>query len=294
MIGERLYWLRGHNFGDVLNPLLFRLMTGSEPRFMSSSPKMLAIGSLLHKAGPGDVVWGTGALSPDLPLQLLVQTTRILAVRGPMTAKLLTAAGYDMDNIPVGDPSLLLPRFLPITPSTENVIGFLPHYIDYGQVRKSDLPGNVLLLNPATEPEHLIMQIASCRAVVSSSLHGICVAEAYGVPALWVELSDNILGAGFKFRDYYASTKRFVKPSDWRTEYVWAEVDKLKPVKLNINLERLLSVCPFGLSNKELDMAKKQESSKITKRKTRVMPKPAIPKKKHQSDQTGQSVQTGR
>lgn len=292
MIGNRLYWLRGHNFGDVLNPVLFKLMIGQDPEYSDSSPKILAIGSLLHEAKPGDVVWGTGALSSDLPLQLDRFTTQILAVRGPMTARLLVSRGIDVGDIPMGDPSLLLPRFLPMRGSDNGQIGFLPHYYDYGQVQQRSLPGHVLLLDPATEPIVLIQQIVNCRAVVSSSLHGICVAEAYGVPALWVELSDGVLGAGFKFMDYYASTKRFVQPKDWGSGYHWEQVEDLKPVRLNINLERLLSVCPFGLRHKEAVMAKKADLSKGRKRKSDAEKVVIVPpKKRRQSDQ---AKQTGR
>ena len=47
--------------------------------------------------------------------------------------------------------------------------------------------------------------IASAGLVVSSSLHGIVVAEAYGVPAVPVASSTEPV---FKYEDYYAGTGR--------------------------------------------------------------------------------------
>ena len=48
-------------------------------------------------------------------------------------------------------------------------------------------------------------EIASSEAVISSSLHGIIAAHYYGVPAAWMQLSNRVVGDGFKFYDYFAS-----------------------------------------------------------------------------------------
>jgi hypothetical protein len=49
------------------------------------------------------------------------------------------------------------------------------------------------------------MTIAAAEVVISSSLHGIVFAHAYNRPAVWLKLSDRVIGAGFKFHDYYGS-----------------------------------------------------------------------------------------
>lgn len=242
-----IYWLRAWNFGDLLNPLLYQKMTGQMAVFSENSPKILAIGSTMRAAAPRDIVWGAGCISADTPLNC-DETTRFLAVRGPYTKAVLQGRGIDIpEDIPMGDPSLLLPRFIPPAEKTfPPVVGFLPHYIDYGQVGR--LPNGVILLNPATNPQELIQQMTRCAYIVSSSLHGICVAEAYGIPAIWVRLADNIVGGEFKFRDYYASTGRDVHPQDWRKQYFWDDArilagDWKQPA---FNLDPLLEVCPFG------------------------------------------------
>jgi hypothetical protein len=40
---------------------------------------------------------------------------------------------------------------------------------------------------------------------VSSSLHGIILAHAYGIPVAWTEFSTGLKGDGVKFLDHYAS-----------------------------------------------------------------------------------------
>ena len=242
-----LYWMQTHNFGDVLNPILYKFITGSDPVFSAASPKILAIGSVMSIAFPGDIVWGSGVLDPVIPLPC-DQSTRFRMVRGPLTARTLTEKGIALpDDLLYGCPSQLFPMYVNPSPDRNEVIGFLPHYIDYGQVRKP-LPPNVKLLSPATEPLKLIYEITSCKFVVSSSLHGLVVAEAYGIPAVWAELADNIGGGQFKFRDYYAATGAEGKPLDWRGGYDWHEAglaaDEWRPPV--IPRAAILACCPFG------------------------------------------------
>ncbi len=242
-----LYWMRAWNFGDLLNPVLYQQITGRDAPFSDLSPKILAIGSVMSLANPGDIVWGSGCISAETPL-VCDNTTDFRAIRGPFTAELLRRHGIDLDNdILFGEPSFLLPRFIKPSLDRNLTIGFLPHYIDYGQVRKP-LPPDVKLLNSATEPVELIYQITSCRYIVSSSLHGLCVAEAYGIPAIWVQLADNIVGGDFKFRDYYAGSGRAPYVAlNWRSRYDWHEAELAlagwRPPEYD--LSALMICCPF-------------------------------------------------
>ena len=56
----------------------------------------------------------------------------------------------------------------------------------------------------------VIDKICSCKVIYTSSLHGIILAEAYGVPAVFYRGLPNIID--FKYKDYYASTGRFDVP----------------------------------------------------------------------------------
>ena len=58
----------------------------------------------------------------------------------------------------------------------------------------------------------VIHEIAKCEHILSSSLHGLVVADALGIPNGWIKLSDRVVGDGFKFKDYGTAIKRKHSP----------------------------------------------------------------------------------
>lgn len=55
--------------------------------------------------------------------------------------------------------------------------------------------------------DKVIGRILDARFVISSSLHGIIVAEAFGIPARYLRMGDH--ESIFKYQDYYYGTNRF-------------------------------------------------------------------------------------
>ena len=55
-------------------------------------------------------------------------------------------------------------------------------------------------------------ELCACEYVISSSLHGLILAEAYHIPTLWATFSDNINGGTFKYMDYYKSINTITPP----------------------------------------------------------------------------------
>lgn len=239
-----LFWIGDRNFGDALNPLLYSAMTGKDVTRHTSSPKVLAIGSVLSKANPGDTIWGTGAISAHTDLSLTPDTT-ILALRGPLSAALVNAIGIPTPKT-YGDPALLLPNFIKANEKTAT-IGYSPHHRDYST--DIQLPKGTVKIDTWGDTRSVLEQVTSCKLIVSSSLHGIVVAEAYGIPAVWVEVSDRVAGRGFKFYDYYLGTRRLPKaPLDWRNGSNWSQVPPLarswQPPRFD--KKALLASCPWS------------------------------------------------
>ncbi len=212
----KLYYNRnGNNFGDMLSPILVGYMAKEEQRFTSyiTNGKLLAIGSILKALKENDIVWGTGSMYD----QEIISPPNVewLAVRGPLTRNLIDA---EVPNV-YGDPALLMPKFYTPKKINGNIkyrIGIAPHTIDYYLFKDLHSP-NINVIDLTMPPLKVIDELNKCETIISTSLHGIIVSEAYNIPCTWLRVSDNIKGGNFKFNDYLLSTGRqATEPVDYR------------------------------------------------------------------------------
>ena len=98
-------------------------------------------------------------------------------------------------------------------------LGIIPHIDDLHhpvvkEIREKHAD-EILIIDLALYSEwtNVIDQICSCECILSSSLHGLIVSDAYQVPSCWIELTGKILGGHFKYYDYASSVGReFDKP----------------------------------------------------------------------------------
>ena len=215
------------NMGDKLTPILLSLYGHQPKRVPREQIEWLFIGSTIRFAGPGVNVVGSGVIDRRDRIE---PRARFLAVRGPITAELIQRAGGYSPEI-LGDPALLLPRFYCPDVAAGEEIGFVPHYIDQQDPQVASWNGpliNVLRSNPLD----VVAEIRNCRAIISSSLHGIIVAHAYGIPAAWVRLGNRLMGDDVKFADYAASVGITLIP--------YKNVNEAEPIlPRNINTEPL-------------------------------------------------------
>ena len=140
-----------------------------------------------------------------------VKRQKLLAVgsvRGPLTRQfLIENFGIAVPEI-YGDPALLLPYLFPEFQKKENPTYeylIIPHYSDVKMFPKSEYSNVVYATDPWNE---VIEKILDSKFVISSSLHGIIVAEAFGIPARWLRVSKG--EPLFKFHDYYLGTNRAI------------------------------------------------------------------------------------
>jgi pyruvyltransferase len=185
------------NFGDLLGPVIVREMVeqlGLTASAAGGRPRLLAIGSVLHFGRPGDVVWGAGRNAKAGPPP---EGLDVRAVRGPRTA-----SDYP-DAVIGGDPALLLGGLRPdllVAPSRRSGIVVVPNLNELAHVRdRRDV------LSPRAPLGRVLRTIARSALVVGSSLHGVIVAEALGVPARAVRA---LAEPAFKYEDYYLATGR--------------------------------------------------------------------------------------
>jgi pyruvyltransferase len=249
----KAYWYENnHNFGDILNPLFINQLSGRNVIWVDPElyryPNYIVIGSILDKVNKYSIVWGSGFISQES--ECPENPSQICAVRGPLTRQKLLESGIDCPEV-YGDPALLLPQIY--TPKTQKKykLGIIAHYVDMDNawLKKINDPDVLLLDIQCADPYDFIDQVYSCEKIVSSSLHGLIVADAYSIPSLWLEFSDKVVGKGFKFLDYFLSVNRpDTKPFLITKETSLNElINSVPDYEIDIDLSKLIDACPFEL-----------------------------------------------
>jgi len=195
---------RVDNFGDLLGPWIVnrierKLQLG---RQVSRRQRLVTVGSIIGvETKAGDTIWGSGIHADILPLRQPLPQFDVRAVRGRFTAAVLRDSSCPVPEV-FGDPALLVPHLwsdseLGIQRSSGGTV-LVPNYHDI-----SSAPPNAL--DPRGDLVERVRTIASASRVIASSLHGVIIAEAYGIPAVLVASSRE---QAFKYNDYYSGTDR--------------------------------------------------------------------------------------
>ena len=229
------------------------------------------------------IVWGSGVSGLE---RSFTHPAKVLAVRGPKTKEFCDRYGISCPEV-YGDPALLLPlvykpreRFKvpsskfqvqssniqdekdPLNTRNQELetkryrLGIIPHVVDQQHPVileiKEKYADEILIIDLAHYKKwtDVIDQICSCERILSSSLHGIIVSDAYQIPNCWITLSKKAIIGHFKFMDYFSSVNRIIK--DWvvikttddifHTTFSCASKDEIK------NIQRgLLETAPFDI-----------------------------------------------
>ena len=264
----RLFWwneikIQGkskENYGDLLAKYLVGKIANKKvvfawPKKFSFydffTPIYVTVGSILSNVNKKCTVWGSGIVSKAHP----IKNATFLAVRGPQTRAFLLEQGYNVPEI-YGDPALLLPKYY--HPKIEQIykIGIIPHYRDYNKIKDFYKDDNEILLIDlmSNDIEKTTDEFLKCESIVSSSLHGVIVAHAYGIPAVWQKFSDDVFGDDIKYQDYFESVlipayQSDIKDSKMNLNQLQSLFnDKESLPKLGVIEDlcnNLMAVCPF-------------------------------------------------
>lgn len=226
------------NFGDELTLPIFSRLFGVEavPVPMHKA-ELIATGSLLdahsratwrrklvnlvfsvrsplHIWGSGFILDGTDCRWP--------RPTVIHAVRGELSKSRLSFEG------PTGDPGILASRLLDKKPSVDAAVALVPHFLDQSVADGLSIPPRWKIVHTDGDPIDVVSRIASAEMVVSSSLHGLIVADAFGIPAVWARSTNDLFGkSDFKFFDHASARRRdFNAPLPYR-ELIAMKEDEL-------------------------------------------------------------------
>jgi len=148
-------------------------------------------------------------------------------------------------NVPeiYGDPALLLYKYYKpmMINKLKNKIGIVPHKSNYNKYVDKIDTRKYYLINPLDDFKNVINYIYSCKAIISSSLHGLICSDAYNIPNLWLD-EYKLVEGDFKFKDYFASQNRkYIKINnlnEYRDELLYTGGNKL-------DLDILINTFPF-------------------------------------------------
>ncbi|GAA3614110.1 polysaccharide pyruvyl transferase family protein [Flavivirga amylovorans] len=265
----RLFWWQEkrengkENYGDLMSKYLVEKISNKKVITVTHPSKRLyrrifkhylAIGSIISSANKNSVVWGSGIIKKEDN----IRDAKFLAVRGPKTRARILEKGFNCPEC-YGDPALLLPDYFNPSIEKKYKIGIIPHYVDYKDVKAAfSNNSSVKVIDLLTySVEETTIEILECENIISSSLHGVIVAQAYKIPVLWLRFSDKLSGDNVKFYDYYESVgvpfedTILIEPNNLNESLIETLLKEHKDVlladgfRLDQRKKDLMESCPF-------------------------------------------------
>ena len=239
------WWSEKENLGDELAPIIYKWMLGKKEILPTQEIKetkhLLTVGSVIGMGNFNATIWGSG-IHTLRTAKITIEKENfvrydIRAVRGPITHSILLLAGYDCPKV-YGDPAVLMP--LIYGGKKEKIktdVSIIKHITNDTSREEKGYP--YIRMN-TTDYRKVIDQIVNSKKIISSSLHGIILAEAYGIPAVF--LNSGMDNEKMKFFDWYLSTGR----TEIKVANSLDEALHMKPMSLpNLNGMRMKLIRSF-------------------------------------------------
>ncbi len=208
----RTFWFEERkNFGDLFTPLFIKHAGYTAVNGTIEKAQMFATGSIIQLAPESfsGTIIGSGIIKEQ---HIRLPKANILSVRGLLTKKCLGIEG----DMPLGDPGLIACDFIEQPQEQIYDLGVVAHYVDKNLPAIAKLTrlasSRVKIIDVEQSALQVTHQIAQCKHIVSSSLHGIIVADSLDIPCAWIIVSEHVIGNGFKFSDYRSAFGEQITP----------------------------------------------------------------------------------
>lgn len=227
-MATKLCWWDSKNFGDALNPYIFRSFGQKVEYAQSNDADAIAVGSYMERLLVGALfdspqnekpilVWGTGfQFEPGRHLwfgkisqpEKFIRPLHVRALRGEISkSRTEEITGRSLPDIALGDPGLLTSRVFDTTGiKKQHRLGIVCHFTDNGNEAFEEIHRNIkdsVRIDVEDHAPEVVNKIASCEAIVSSAMHPLIIADSLRVPNKWINVSDNAISK-YKFDDYYS------------------------------------------------------------------------------------------
>lgn len=214
-------------------------------------PYVLGIGSILTMFDlDNSIVWGSGILLPQKTF--LGKPREVRAVRGPLTRQMLLDSGIDCPEV-YGDPALLLPLYYQPKVEKKYKLGVIQQFKSVNNPLLDGIrhDSDVLVIRIGQYKHWLdfIDEVCMCETIISSSLHGLIISEAYKIPNVWTYIKGDNPEDLFKYHDFFQSLGRDREPlcvNEMLTREI-VEKNMKKWESSEIDLKPLIEACPLKL-----------------------------------------------
>ena len=257
-----MHWGRGlNNFGDCLQPDILKHYGFAPVYVPQRKSDVVLAGSILQWVPPDykGVILGTGGDAKDYDFP----NAHIVGVRGELS---LARLKQKSDVGVVGDPGLIMNRVFPEQVTKTHKIGIVPHFVDndHAVIRRwaGRFAKDCLVIDVLRSPREVIKDIKGCDYIISSSLHGLIIADAFDIPNARFVIRDTMPTDfyDYKFKDYYSSLASVDMPLEANGSETLD--DLIKMTRLHTEKVRVLQ--------QHLDQALSSLSDLIKQRKRRL------------------------
>lgn len=270
----KVYYAKAPNMGDRLNKMIIEKLFGYKVeqhtfltgelsgigsglgQFTLRENKMIALAERISGLlFPNVTIWGTGFICyKEQDSKFYRKNIKFAAVRGELSRKRVEKILGRQLAIPTGDAGILANYLLQNEKIQKKYeVGIIAHFREQDEVVFKQLiehyDGSVFI-DLCQDPLSVIRQIAECKTVISSSLHGLIVADSFHIPNIHIIVSNKLMGDGFKFDDYYSAyglKHKFLKMgTDNFPELAWIKQHYALTAKMiEKKKEDLINAFPF-------------------------------------------------
>ncbi len=220
------------NLGDSINPLILGKVLGVEfentdayhceitgigsglRRFFFDYSSMSLARRIFRKSlsvlySNPVILWSAGLTKTPLGTEGLARKNVIPScVRGKLSRKFVERVlRRSYPDCVTGDAGLLAAELLAGNEEKIFKLGIIPHDSERLEPEFARLSAQIpqsKIIDVRGDVIANLKAIAQCECIVSSSLHGLIVADSLGIPNRRIVLTNKLTGDGFKFDDYYS------------------------------------------------------------------------------------------
>ena len=165
-------------------------------------------------------MWGTG-INPKwqktIPGNLTIHAVRGLRTLEVLKSKNVVPTEEKETRVSIGDPGTALIHLFPSFQWESNGVPcFVPHHQDQelfeqNQRRSVHLETNIRMISVRDSWRNVVQELSRCSSIASSSLHGLVIADALGIPSRWFQYAGSRTEkteGWFKYQDYFSTIGR--------------------------------------------------------------------------------------